>query len=122
MPTAKQEIEDHQKLIYSGTSLNLADIAELFGLSFRPNCYLRVCHRNLFISRVELQSASVVEREDRLTTPRLSQVNRLTRRLELGRHPHQVGEGIRLHLLHDLATVCLYRDLADSQFPTDLFV
>jgi len=42
MPTAKQEIEDHQKLIYSGTSLNLVDTVEVFGLSFRPNCYLRV--------------------------------------------------------------------------------
>ena len=42
MPTAKQEIEDHQKPINGGTPLNLADTAGLFGLSFRPNCYLRV--------------------------------------------------------------------------------
>jgi hypothetical protein len=54
--------------------------------------------------------------------PPSSQVNCLIRGLEFGRHPHQVSERIRLHFLHDLPTVCLYRDLADAQLATNLFI
>jgi len=52
-------------------------------------------------------------------TLRSRQMNCLTRRAELGRHPYQVDEGIRFHFLHDLPTVCLHRDLTDSQFSID---
>ena len=53
---------------------------------------------------------------------RSRQVNRLTCGPQLGRHPYQVSEGIGLHLLHHLATVCLNRDLADAELASDLFV
>jgi hypothetical protein len=49
-------------------------------------------------------------------------MNCLTRVLEPGSHPHQVGEGVRFHLLHDLPTVCLYRDFTNAQFCADLLV
>jgi len=52
----------------------------------------------------------------------LRQVDRLGRRPELNGHPDQVGEGIRIHLLHDPPTVCLYRQLTDAQFTTNLLV
>ena len=39
---------------------------------------------------------------------------------ELSRHHHEIGGRVGLHLLHDLATVRLNRDLADAEFSTDL--
>jgi hypothetical protein len=35
---------------------------------------------------------------------------------------HQVGERVGLHLLNDLASMCLYGDLADTEFATDLLI
>ena len=39
-------------------------------------------------------------------------------------HCHKVGEKIGLHLSHHLTSVCLYlyRDLADVELATDLFI
>src|SRR5436305_9725509 len=37
-------------------------------------------------------------------------------------HLHQLSEGVRLHLLHHFAAVCLHRDLAYAEFPADLFI
>jgi hypothetical protein len=37
-------------------------------------------------------------------------------------HFHQLGERSRFHLLHHLASVCLHRDFADAELPTDLFI
>jgi hypothetical protein len=37
-------------------------------------------------------------------------------------HSHQVGEGIHLHLAHDLTSVGLHCDLADTELECDLFV
>src|SRR5580658_9980912 len=37
-------------------------------------------------------------------------------------HSYQVRERLSFHLPHHLASVCLYRDLADVQFRTDLFI
>ena len=37
-------------------------------------------------------------------------------------HCHQVGEGVRLHFSHHLASMCLHRDLADAELATDLFI
>jgi hypothetical protein len=37
-------------------------------------------------------------------------------------HSHKVGEGIHLHLAHDLTSVGLHRDLADTELEGDLFV
>jgi len=51
-----------------------------------------------------------------------SQVNWWTRRSEFGRHPHQVGEGIRFHFLHDLPAVRLHRNFADPELTADLFI
>jgi hypothetical protein len=51
-----------------------------------------------------------------------SQVNRLTRGPKFASHPHQVGERIRFHFLHDLPTMCLYRDLADTELAANLFI
>jgi hypothetical protein len=50
------------------------------------------------------------------------QVNGRTRRLEFGRDPHQVGEGIRFHFLHDLPAVCLHCDFADTELAANLFI
>jgi hypothetical protein len=55
-------------------------------------------------------------------TRRSCQVNCLVRGPEAGSHSHQLGEGIRLHLLHHLPTMCLYRDLANAEFAADLLV
>lgn len=51
-----------------------------------------------------------------------SQVNWRARRPEFTRHPHQVGEGIRFHFLHDLPTVCFYCDFADTELAANLFI
>lgn len=51
-----------------------------------------------------------------------SQVDSRTRRLEFGRHPDQVGEGIRFHFLHHLPAVCLYGDFADSELAANLLI
>ena len=37
-------------------------------------------------------------------------------------HFDQTRDGIGFHLLHHLAPVCLYRDLADAKFSTDLLI
>jgi len=37
-------------------------------------------------------------------------------------HSYQVGQRIRLHLFHNLTSVCLHRDLADAELATDLFI
>src|SRR5579864_1956139 len=37
-------------------------------------------------------------------------------------HCHQIGERVSLHLSHHLTSVCLYRDLADVELATDLFI
>ena len=37
-------------------------------------------------------------------------------------HCHQIGERVGLHLVHHFAAVCLHRDLAYAEFPTDLFI
>ena len=37
-------------------------------------------------------------------------------------HIHQVGQGVGLHFLHHLASVCLHRDFADTEIATDLFI
>ena len=37
-------------------------------------------------------------------------------------HPHQVSEGIRLHLLHDLPSMRFHCDLADAELAADLFI
>ena len=42
--------------------------------------------------------------------------------MKLGCHSYQFGERIGFHLLHYLTTMCLYRNLADAEFPTNLFV
>jgi hypothetical protein len=39
---------------------------------------------------------------------------------EPSRHHHEIGGRVGLHLLHDLATVRLNRDLADAEFAPDL--
>ena len=41
---------------------------------------------------------------------------------ELAGHPHQIGQRTCLHLLHDLPTMCFYRDLANSKFSANLFI
>lgn len=41
---------------------------------------------------------------------------------ELGSHPHQVGERVGLHLLHDLASVRFHCDFADPELTTNLLV
>ena len=46
----------------------------------------------------------------------------LTFETELSGKVHQLGKGTRVHLSHHLASVCLYRDLADAELKTDLFV
>lgn len=38
------------------------------------------------------------------------------------RHFHQISERVGLHFLHHLAAMGLYSDLADTEFPTNLFV
>src|SRR6266481_3683375 len=37
-------------------------------------------------------------------------------------HCHQIGERVGLHLSHHLTPVCLYRDLADVELATNLFI
>ena len=37
-------------------------------------------------------------------------------------HCHQIGERVGLHLAHHLTSVRLYRDLADVELATDLFI
>jgi hypothetical protein len=51
-----------------------------------------------------------------------SQVNWRTGRPEFARHPHQVGKGIRFHFVHDLSSVRLYRDFADTELAANLFI
>jgi hypothetical protein len=51
-----------------------------------------------------------------------SQMNWLTRGPESARHPHQVGKGVRFHLLHNLPAVRLHRDLADAELTANLFI
>src|SRR6266478_2618985 len=45
-----------------------------------------------------------------------------TRKAESRGHCHQIGERVSLHLSHHLTSVCLYRDLADVELATDLFI
>ena len=42
--------------------------------------------------------------------------------MKLGCHFYQCGERVGFHLLHHLPTMCFYRDFADAQFTTNLFV
>jgi hypothetical protein len=37
-------------------------------------------------------------------------------------HRHQVGERVRVHFSHHLASVCLHRDLANAELEPDLFI
>ena len=46
----------------------------------------------------------------------------LMRDAERRGHVHQVGKGACFHLPHNLASVCLHRDLADAEFEGDLLV
>jgi hypothetical protein len=46
----------------------------------------------------------------------------LVRELESRGHVDKVGERTGLHLSHRLTSVRLYRDLADAELATDLFV
>src|SRR5258707_13886696 len=48
--------------------------------------------------------------------------SRRTRKAKSRGHCHQIGERVSLHLSHHLTSVCLYRDLADVELATDLFV
>ena len=50
------------------------------------------------------------------------QVNRGTGRAKLGRHPDQVGEGVRFHFLHDLSSMRFNGNLADAEFAANLFI
>src|SRR5512146_1553383 len=45
-----------------------------------------------------------------------------TCRPQLSSHPHQVGERIGLHLLHDAPSVRFDRDLADAELAADLLI
>src|ERR1700733_10506 len=45
-----------------------------------------------------------------------------SRKAELRGHLNQIGDGIGLHLFHDLASVRLHGNLADAQFAADLLV
>jgi hypothetical protein len=38
------------------------------------------------------------------------------------RHRHQIRERVGPHLFHDIAAMCLHRDLADAEFPAHLLV
>jgi hypothetical protein len=46
----------------------------------------------------------------------------LVRELESRGHVDKLGERTGLHLSHHLTSVCLYRDLADVELATDLFI
>ena len=46
----------------------------------------------------------------------------LDRGIELFRHANQVGEGVGVHLLHDLAAMEFDRDFARAELESDLFV
>src|SRR5260370_34202480 len=48
--------------------------------------------------------------------------SRRTRKAESRGHCHQIGERVSLHLSHHLTSVGLYRDLADVELATDLFI
>src|SRR5438128_1895635 len=48
--------------------------------------------------------------------------SRRTRKAESRGHCHQIGERVSLHLSHHLTPVGLYRDLADVELATDLFI
>jgi hypothetical protein len=52
----------------------------------------------------------------------LNQANRIAGRPECRLHPHEMGEGMRLHLLHNLPAVGLHCDFADAQLGASLFV
>src|SRR6516165_11924839 len=84
-----------------------------------PDRTRRGCHA--FIPPDGRCSPSVGGDSDKLTAPSC-QVDCLTCGPELGSHPYQVSEGIRLHLLHDLPSMCLYCDLANAELATNLFV
>ena len=51
-----------------------------------------------------------------------SRLNRPTRRFELLGHLHQIRERSCLHLLHDLASMGLNRDFADTEFASNLLI
>src|SRR5262245_13250836 len=63
---------------------------------------------------------SGTEEGQRLPTP--GSTSRWESEAELPCHPDQVCERLGLHLLHDLASMSLNRDLASSQFGTHLLV
>src|SRR6266481_3279207 len=48
--------------------------------------------------------------------------SRRTRKAKSRGHCHQIGERVSLHLSHHLTSVGLYRDLADVELATDLFI
>src|SRR5262249_1558085 len=41
---------------------------------------------------------------------------------ELPGHFHQLGQGVGFHLLHNPAPMCFYRNLANAEFATHLFI
>jgi len=44
------------------------------------------------------------------------------REVESRGHLYQIGERARFHFSHDLAAVCLHRDLADAELAANLLV
>jgi hypothetical protein len=81
-------------------------------LTNTPVFYLRSeLHFDCFLSRLSHRSDAAV------TPGEMRSV-----RAELGRHPHQVGEGIGPHLLHDLPAVRFNCDFAAAQLSSNLFV